>query len=464
MSVSEDRSIVESDASNPAWVPDARASTGPIDAAADSIELPDVFVDPTPTAQLETIPLGNVFGVVRTPFTIPPNALGFAITAKAGSPFPRFGIASIFAPSGEPVHAMGIPWNGTGETSFTTFGDYAVAGVPQSAHVDALAVTPGEWQVTLGGAGNVTVSFQRTPDGKFHGGLLDVNFYVPDGVHLGGSSVPTTAALAPLDRVVTDRVDAFFKVIKSLYGLSRGRVKYVAIASKYREIAESDLEDAWKLTVPTDTGRGVHIILSEFSPDWWGVAPSIPGVPNETGNDQSGMVLSSIEGTTADEEGFVLAHELGHFLGLNHTSEFNDLGFDPLDDTPQCPGLTPQTVLDCPDAKNIMAPTGIMESPITTSPLQQRVVQGSPAYRAFLTGDPPTLGTAFVPPIGWKRMFGHPGTPLDRGERIVAAHLCGKTKHAPIRDARTRADLTQVAQNPAAPKFARAVANKLLSR
>lgn len=39
----------------------------------------------------------------------------------------------------------------------------------------------------------------------------------------------------------------------------------------------------------------------------------------------------------ADITAYIVAHEIGHYLGLYHTTEAEGTQFDPLDDTPQCP-------------------------------------------------------------------------------------------------------------------------------
>lgn len=53
-------------------------------------------------------------------------------------------------------------------------------------------------------------------------------------------------------------------------------------------------------------------------------------------------------------------HELGHFLGLKHTTEYGGNEFDKIEDTPECPGMSkddPGYDL-CPDRHYIMFPQG----------------------------------------------------------------------------------------------------------
>jgi hypothetical protein len=54
----------------------------------------------------------------------------------------------------------------------------------------------------------------------------------------------------------------------------------------------------------------------------------------------SGIAIAAdmfVTAQRAAQLGRTLAHELGHALGLFHTTETNGLVFDPLDDTASCP-------------------------------------------------------------------------------------------------------------------------------
>jgi hypothetical protein len=68
-----------------------------------------------------------------------------------------------------------------------------------------------------------------------------------------------------------------------------------------------------------------------------GVAGSIPGPAFYHGIPRSGVVLALQSlGKDGTFIGRVLAHELGHFLGLWHPNELNGKILDPLADTPEC--------------------------------------------------------------------------------------------------------------------------------
>jgi hypothetical protein len=96
-----------------------------------------------------------------------------------------------------------------------------------------------------------------------------------------------------------------------------------------------------------------------------GISMGLPGPAGLHGTPSSGVVFTSeYMGTSFRERGFgtvdgneftgvILAHELGHYLGLFHTTEQNSQGFDPLLDTPECRSGFPS---QCPDLGNMMFP------------------------------------------------------------------------------------------------------------
>jgi hypothetical protein len=96
-----------------------------------------------------------------------------------------------------------------------------------------------------------------------------------------------------------------------------------------------------------------------------GVSQGLPGAAGLHGTPSSGVIFTSEymgqqfqdrDGSVVDGDkftGIVLAHEVGHYLGLFHTSEQFGQGFDPLDDTPECRSNFPN---GCPDIDNLMFP------------------------------------------------------------------------------------------------------------
>lgn len=117
-----------------------------------------------------------------------------------------------------------------------------------------------------------------------------------------------------------------------------------------------------------------------------GVSMGLPGPAALHGSRTSGVVFTGefigrrirdgggeqVDGNVYT--GNVLAHEVGHYLGLFHTSEVGGRGFDPLGDTPECRANFPN---GCPDLDNLMFPLA-RASASELSGLQRSVVRNNP--------------------------------------------------------------------------------------
>lgn len=108
-----------------------------------------------------------------------------------------------------------------------------------------------------------------------------------------------------------------------------------------------------------------------------GISQGLPGAAGLHGTPASGVVFTSaylgehfqgegreiVDGN--DFTGIVMAHEVGHYLGLFHTSEQYGQGFDPIQDTPACTDSS-DFPSDCPDIDNLMFPlAGISHTELT---------------------------------------------------------------------------------------------------
>ena len=109
-----------------------------------------------------------------------------------------------------------------------------------------------------------------------------------------------------------------------------------------------------------------------------GVSAGIPGAAGVHGTASSGVVVSIRDDTQL--LGNVLAHEIGHFLGLFHTTEVYATGFDPLGDTAQCPRDQWSDPLGCPGSDNLMFPYAVPTAQNLT-PDQRSVVRVNPLVR-----------------------------------------------------------------------------------
>lgn len=161
--------------------------------------------------------------------------------------------------------------------------------------------------------------------------------------------VPGLDALAAVDNdalnATLERVDALWADL----GLAVGVVTYEDFAGDVATYASVDgtAELGGLLRTATSDDPQVTVFLVQGITDddgapllAWSGGP--PGAAAVGGTSKSGVVLtvSSLVDTGAgvdtDAEAHLLAHEVGHFLGLYHPIEPDGSGHDPLSDTPEC--------------------------------------------------------------------------------------------------------------------------------
>ena len=87
-----------------------------------------------------------------------------------------------------------------------------------------------------------------------------------------------------------------------------------------------------------------------------GISAGLPGAAGVHGMRGSGLVFAASVLGDPNLLGQVLAHEVGHYLGLFHTTEQGGRSSDPLSDTPSCPSQQWGNPNNCPDINNLMFP------------------------------------------------------------------------------------------------------------
>jgi hypothetical protein len=142
------------------------------------------------------------------------------------------------------------------------------------------------------------------------------------------------------------------------------------------------------------SARAIQIlVVQDFTEvGWLGVAAGIPGPNGVPGTVGSAVIVSvdshlDFDGTTllTDLMGETLAHELGHQIGLFHTTEDTGLEFDPIGDTPECGlefdanGDGEMTAEECEtaDGRNFMFWTSADFGQYEMSPIQAMVIRDS---------------------------------------------------------------------------------------
>ena len=163
-----------------------------------------------------------------------------------------------------------------------------------------------------------------------------------------------------------------------------------ATAERYSIIRE--LNDIFRLaTEGQDPGPTLEerlsidvFLINGFSvpqaPGLLGVSLGIPGVPGLHGTSGSALVFTAeyLDGN-ADQVGQTMAHEIGHFNGLRHTTEHGGTEWDPIADTQEC--SNPDRGNLCPDSGNLMFPFSLGSNQETVSADQGAVLRASPHTR-----------------------------------------------------------------------------------
>lgn len=389
-----------------------------------------------PFAESLVLELGEVQPDVDVPFEVPEGTLGFHVQLRTTSPLSS-GLEQIVDPTGEVVFDQYSPVGSPAPLGWGLSSDgYAATAVPNNVPATLRA---GTWWLRAGGtAADARVYLQHTDDGAFHGGELDMHVYIPDGLPIEDPtpSHALTAADAATDEAVALRIDTFYIALQDLFGIGRGDVTFHAIDASYAQVLdEATFHALIAESQAGGDGQQLHMVWVSHLEPWpdfnvWGLSPRVPGDTLTAGTHESAVALAinPLFGAVAD--GFTMLHEMGHFMGLSHTTELEGGYQDPLIDTPFCADIATQPQ-SCPDRTNLMFPTywgatgGVG---VTVTESQRRIVRASPSYRALRTGAAPSMPD-FTPPPGSTEG----GEQRDhRGAETTATPLrCGHARFLP---------------------------------
>jgi hypothetical protein len=297
-----------------------------------------------------------------------PGTLGVAAVVRPNDGFSEVSISAARAPSGASVIAGSNPTN---LWEWTWFGAVGM-NQPQVEHPETFPLAQGAWQFDYSSAGpaRATVWRRSTIDGVFHGGVLDVNVFIPDGL------IDDEEALQAMQSSFGDWA-----------GITLGDVRFFPIAGDFFLIDDANVFEATALTSQAPNRPALNVVATaEIGGSFDGAAGfslGIPGVSLFHGTTASAVVWQVFYDPFVDS--LILRHEAAHFSGLFHTTEISPPLQDPLSDTPYCADLdfVNFTNLDqCPDWSHVMFPTGGSGEGVF-SPQQQAVLRASTSYRGI---------------------------------------------------------------------------------
>lgn len=343
-----------------------------------SIEIPEPApVDPSP---FPTVCLTGSSVTMELTFDVAPGSSSFLATAFSASG--SLDLQTLVTPSGRVVDL-------DGEGALLTVGESFFRQVvplflPQYPAVESL-VEAGTYRLAL--TSSSRQACVRLLDTPGTGRSLNLRVYL-----VGLSDVtPETAAADPNLSATFAEVNRIFAAA----GIAIGETTFHTLSPRddasYAVVRSfGEIQRMVKLAeapAPDEEQRSINIFLNRgfafASGPVLGISAGIPGAAGLYGSEASGLAFTvEYLGTSVDARqgamdgniytGLVMAHEIGHYLGLFHVIEVAG-GEDPLDDTANC--RTYGT--ECEASLNLMHPFAWGDN-VILSPMQQQTLQRHP--------------------------------------------------------------------------------------
>lgn len=297
---------------------------------------------------LGLVPVGNGQVSASRTFTLSAGVSGFdVVLIDADGSDEHLAVWQLRDPDGALVAAVSEPF-GHAVRDLPGFST-AVVQVPDRG---GYTPQPGAWTVTLfrnGGPSHVwlRVIENRRPAPKIS--QIDLNlWFVGLDENLGAVKAPTDPDFQAILTDLRARLAAFNITVGAteyfdVVGVDAQKYSYLDLATAPLEPGEdSELVKLSQDLPPTNRGLDFYFVMGVSVPGVVAKAGSIPGPPLHHGVVGSGVIVSMAnyfggpKSAAIPALGVTLAHEMGHQLGLYHSSESSGAAHDPIADTPEC--------------------------------------------------------------------------------------------------------------------------------
>lgn len=331
---------------------------------------------------------------------VPADAISLTLEGVGSSAGDRIGLGELTGPGGRVYEDS----EGTGPYTWLPGQPVFTAQVPNTDRV-ALQLVPGGGTYTFrlsrglgtGGSARVRAIVERRPGGLSVDGVLPLNIWLVPALGLDTSTAPLDARM--------QEVLAGMDSILQAQGVRLGDIDwYLVDDERFNSVSEVEFPELLALTsAASEVRMNLFFVQQALGGGVVGVAGTITG-PRLNGTNVSGA-MCAFPGLPASQVAVVATHEVGHYLGLWHTTE-QDGQHDFIDDTLECPAYSNAGNCDVPGGGYLMH--WLVTGRSTISDGQGRVIRGhallepgpQPSSKLRPARAPVVLDSAALPP-GW---------------------------------------------------------------
>ena len=260
---------------------------------------------------------------------------------------------SFVVPSDGVSFILSVFKDNNGSTAFYTLIDPDGTDLLSSSSTPTLS---GVSSGSLGAYGYANILVPQSPSFSVKAGTWSFKAYSNDRVKLAlrSGTAPTSATIVVQPYITgttwaADDLSATLSVMSSIYsanGITLSVNSTITISdSQFAAVSGTFTDPTTSALVTQGSTAAVNLFfIEDYSGSWSGILGNAAGIPGSMGiaNAWNG-VLNSLSahasGTTLDAQllGETAAHEMGHQLGLFHTTEQSGTEFDIINDTAECP-------------------------------------------------------------------------------------------------------------------------------